>query len=76
MANPKPGQGNQGEGDKASDKKYRDRTEKFVNSKHGQDAIKQAGNLSPEEARKAREAEEEAKKRAKGEDPQIRHQSK
>ena len=67
---------NQGEGDKESDRRYRERTTEFVKSKRGQDAIAQAGNLSEEEARLARKAEEQGKARAKGEDPQIKHQSK
>ena len=66
----------QGEGDKESDRKYRDRTTAFVKSKRGQEQIKRAGNLSEEETRQVRKSEEEAKSRAKGEDPQIKHQSK
>lgn len=66
----------QGEGDKASDRKYRERTTEFLKSKKGQEAIEQAGNVSEEEARKLRQAEEQAKARAKDEDPQVRHQSK
>ena len=65
----------QGEGDKESDRKYRERTEQFVQSKRGQEEIENAGNLSEEEARRLRKAENEAKARAKDEDPQIRHQT-
>ena len=66
----------QGEGDKESDRKYRARTEQFLKSKKGQDAIQHAGNVSEEEARKLRKAEQKGKSRAKDEDPQIRHQTK
>jgi hypothetical protein len=66
----------QGEGDKESDRKYRNRTTEFVKSKRGQDAIARAGDLSEEEARLAREAEQKGKSRAKDEDPQVKHQSK
>ena len=66
----------QGEGDKESDRKYRERTTEFVQSKRGQDEIEQAGSLSEEEAQRLREYEEKGKSRAKGEDPQIKNQSK
>ena len=66
----------QGEGDKEADKRYRERTEKFVNSKEGKEKISHAGDLSEEQAKRMRQAEEEAKLRAKGEDPQVRYQSK
>ncbi|HKU70321.1 MAG TPA: hypothetical protein VJQ51_05745 [Burkholderiales bacterium] len=67
---------NQGEGDKEADKRYRERTEKFVNSPEGKEKIGHAGDLSEEEARKLRKAEEKAKLRAKEEDPQVKYQSK
>lgn len=70
-----PKQKIQGEGDKESDRKYRERTEQFVKSQRGQEEIENAGNLSEEEARRLRKAEEKAKSRAKDEDPQIRHQT-
>ena len=66
----------QGEGDKEADKRYRERTEKFVNSPEGKEKISHAGDLSEEEARKLRKVEEKTKLRAKEEDPQIKHQSK
>jgi hypothetical protein len=74
MANRKAGI--QGEGDKEADKRYRERTEKFVNSPEGKEKISHAGDLSEEEARRLRKVEEKTKQRAKEEDPQIRHQSK
>ena len=64
---------NQGEGDKESDRKYRNRTTEFVKSKRGQQEIEKAGNLSEAEARKLGKYEEQGKARAKGEDPQIKH---
>ena len=66
----------QGEGDKESDRKYRERTTEFVKSKHGQEEIERAGQLSEEEARRLKQYEDQGKSRAKGEDPQIKHQSK
>ena len=74
MADPK--RNIQGEGDKASDRKYRERTTDFVQSKRGQDEIERAGDLSEEEAKRLRQYEEQGKSRAKDEDPQIRDQSK
>ena len=74
MTNPKGK--NQGEGDKESDKRYRERTEKFVNSPEGKEKISHAGDLSEDEAKRLRKAEEKAKLRAKGEDPQVKYQSK
>ncbi|HSO06186.1 MAG TPA: hypothetical protein VLW45_03045 [Pelomicrobium sp.] len=66
----------QGEGNKEADREYRERTKEFVESEKGKEKIKQAGEVSPEEAKRLREIEEKAKARAKEEDPQIRHQSK
>jgi hypothetical protein len=66
----------QGEGDKESDRKYRERTTEFVNSEKGRAEIERAGNLSEEEAKRLRQYEEKGKARAKDEDPQIRNQSK
>jgi hypothetical protein len=65
----------QGEGDKESDRKYRERTTEFVQSEEGQEQIERAGDLSEEEALRLRKAEDQAKARAKDEDPQIRHQT-
>ena len=74
MSNPK---GNiQGEGDKESDRKYRERTTEFVKSQKGREEIERAGNVSEEEAKRLREYEEKGKARAKDEDPQVKHQSK
>src|SRR5688572_18536977 len=67
---------NQGEGDKEADRNYRKRTTEFLKSEKGQQAVEHAGDVSEEEARKLKKYEEQGKARAKGEDPQIRHQSK
>ena len=66
---------NQGEGDKESDRKFREAQAKFVHSKEGKRKIEQAGNVNEEEARKLREAEEKARAHAKGEDPAITNQT-
>jgi len=66
---------NQGEGDKESDRKFREAETKFVQSEEGKRKIAQAGNVSEEDARKLRESEEKGKARAKGEDPVIKNQS-
>ena len=66
---------NQGEGDKESDRKFREAQAKFVKSEEGKRKIEQAGNVSEEEARKLREAEEKARRHAKGEDPVIKNQT-
>jgi hypothetical protein len=74
MANPK--RNIRGEGDKESDREYRERTTEFVQSKRGQEEIERAGDLSEEEAKRLRQYEDKGKSRAKEEDPQIRDQSK
>jgi hypothetical protein len=66
---------NQGEGDKESDRKFREAEAKFVHSKEGKRKIAQAGDVSEEEARKLRESEEKGKARSKGEDPVIKNQT-
>ena len=65
----------QGEGDKEADRNYRKRTTEFLESKKGQEAIERAGDVSEEESRKLKQYVEQSKARAKGEDPQIKHQS-
>jgi hypothetical protein len=66
---------NQGEGNKEADRKFREAQTKFVKSDEGKRKIAQVGNVSDEEARRLREAEEKAKARSKGEDPVVRNQS-
>jgi hypothetical protein len=62
---------NQGEGDKASAKRYNEAQKAFVQSERGQDAIDEAGDVSPGEAREGERAEAEGRARAKGEDPAV-----
>ena len=61
--------GNQGEGDKDADRRYRERTDHFLKSKRGQAELKEvkkhAGDLSDEERRELERAEDEGRKRAK-----------
>ena len=66
---------NQGEGDKESDRKFREAQAKFVHSSEGKRKIEQAGKVSKEEARELREAEKKAKAHAKDEDPVIKNQT-
>ena len=66
---------NQGEGDKESDRKFREAETKFVQSEEGKRKISQAGNVSEEEARKLRKSEEKGKARSKGEDPVVKNQT-
>jgi hypothetical protein len=61
--------GNEGEGNKTADRNYRDATRKFVESERGREEISKAGKVSPEDERKIRQAEEQAKQRAKEHDP-------
>lgn len=62
----------QGEGDKESDRKFREAESKFVHSKKGEQKIAEAGDLSEEEARRLREIEKQTKARAKAEDPAVK----
>lgn len=61
---------NEGEGNKTADRNYRDATRKFVQSERGQEEIQNAGNVSGDEERDIRDAEEQAKQRAKEHDPE------
>jgi hypothetical protein len=60
---------NEGEGNKTADRNYRKATKEFVESERGQQAIQNAGNVSPSEEKDIRRAEEQAKQRAKDHDP-------
>jgi hypothetical protein len=57
---------NQGEGNRTADRNYREATEKFVNSERGKEQIRKAGDVSADEERKLRKAEEIGKAPAKG----------
>lgn len=61
---------NEGEGNKTADRNYREATRKFVQSDRGQEEIQNAGNVSGDEEQDIREAEEQAKQRAKEHDPE------
>jgi hypothetical protein len=63
---------NEGEGNRSADRRYREATEKFVNSPRGQEKIATAGEVSPEQQREIERAEREAKQRAKEHDPAER----
>ena len=73
MSASKPG--NQGEGNREADRKFREAETRFVRSEEGKRRIAQAGNLSEDEARRLRETEQRTKARAKDEDPAISHGS-
>jgi hypothetical protein len=60
---------NEGEGNKTADRNYREATTEFVQSERGKREIEQAGNVSPEQEKDIRRAEEQAKQRAKDHDP-------
>lgn len=72
MGNPtaKDADANQGEGNKTADRNYRKATQEFVNSPRGQNEIRDAGKVSPEQERDIRRAEQQAKSRAKEHDPE------
>jgi hypothetical protein len=60
---------NAGEGNKTADRNYREATTEFVQSERGKREIDKAGNVSPEQEKDIRRAEEQAKQRAKDHDP-------
>lgn len=60
---------NEGEGNKTADRNYRKATTEFVESERGQREIENAGNVSPQQEKDIRRAEEQAKQRAKEHDP-------
>jgi hypothetical protein len=61
---------NEGEGNKSADRNYREATQKFVESERGREEIKKAGKVDEREQREIERAEEEAKRHAKGHDPE------
>jgi len=67
-----PDRSNEGEGNRSADRRYREATEKFVNSPRGQKEIEAAGDVTPEQQREIEQAEGEAKQRAKEHDPAER----
>ena len=60
---------NEGEGNKTADRNYREATTEFVQSERGKREIENAGDVSPEQEKEIRAAEEQAKQRAKDHDP-------
>jgi hypothetical protein len=62
---------NQGEGNREADRRYREQTQKFVQSERGKQEIARAGEVSDDEARDIEAAEEEARGHAKEEDPNL-----
>jgi hypothetical protein len=44
-----------------------------VDSPRGREAVREAGNVTPDEAREIEQAEQQAKQRAKEHDPAERH---
>ena len=61
---------NEGEGNKTADRNYREATKKFVESDRGREQIEHAGDVDENEQRDIERAEEEAKRHAKGHDPE------
>jgi hypothetical protein len=61
---------NEGEGNKTADRNYREATRKFVESERGREEISKAGKVSPAEEQEIRQAEEQARDRAKEHDPE------
>lgn len=65
----------QGEGDYASNRRYRKRTEDYVKSHDVEKVAKRAAPRSRAEAESMDAAEAAGKRRAKGEDPALRRRS-
>jgi hypothetical protein len=61
---------NEGEGNKTADRNYREATREFVESERGREEISKVGQVSKDEEKKIRQAEEQAKSRAKEHDPE------
>lgn len=66
---------NQGEGDKASARRFNEAEQAFVQSEQGRQAIDQAGQEDEATQREDRAAEEAGRARAKGEDPAVTRKS-
>jgi hypothetical protein len=63
--NRKSGATNQGEGDRESDRRFREDEQAFVNSPRGKEAAKHAGDVSEKERQEIERAEREAGRHAK-----------
>jgi hypothetical protein len=62
----------QGEGDYEATRRYRQRTEEFLENHDVEQVAEDAKPATGEEAKELEAAEAEAKRRAKGEDPALR----
>jgi hypothetical protein len=60
---------NEGEGNRSADRRYREATKQFVDSERGREAVRNAGNVTPDEEHEIEQAEQQAKQRAKEHDP-------
>jgi hypothetical protein len=65
----------QGEGDYEAARRYRERTDEFVENNDIEKAALRAAPRTPQEAAELKAAETAGKKRAKGEDPALRRQN-
>jgi hypothetical protein len=63
-----------GEGNYEASRRYRERTEQFVESGRVEQAAEEAKNASPAETNELERAEAEGRERAAEEDPQLRKQ--
>lgn len=61
---------NQGEGDRESDRAFREHEQQFVNSPRGKEAAKHAGDVSEQERQEIERAEREAGSHAHEHDPE------
>jgi len=68
MSNPSTEGRNQGEGNREAAREFNAEEQRFVQSEGGQRKIREGTHLQPEEEREAREAEQQAKERAKAQD--------
>jgi len=75
MAKQAKGQKVQGEGDYEATRRYRKRTEEFLNNNDVAKATVRAAPRSRKEAESMAAAEAAGKKRAKGEDPALRRRA-
>jgi hypothetical protein len=72
MAKRAKGQKVQGEGDYEATRRYRKRTEQYMNTHDVQQDARRAAPRSRKEAQSMADAETAGKRRAKGEDPALR----
>jgi len=72
MSDPKTDQKIQGEGDYEATRRYRKRTEEYLENNDVEKAALRAAPQTEEEADELESAEAQGKSRAKGEDPALR----